>query len=187
MLFINISCGISIISVASPISQEMGGLTVLQAASLVGMMGLFNGFGRIFWASASDYIGRSYTFIIFFAFQICAYFLLTVSGSPLLFRIIILLIMTCYGGGFAALPAFISDLFGFKQLSTIHGYVLTAWGTAGLVGPTLITQVLKITGRYETTLYILSGAMLSPFVLLWQCLCRSKNCATPISLNHKGL
>ena len=67
--------------------------------------------------------------------------------------------MTCYGGGFAALPAFISDLFGFKQLSTIHGYVLTAWGTAGLVGPTLITQVLKITGRYETTLYILSGAM----------------------------
>ncbi|WP_428390168.1 L-lactate MFS transporter [Mucisphaera sp.] len=157
MLFINITCGIALIAVASPMAQEMASMSAGAAATMVGLMGLFNGIGRIGWASFSDYIGRPATYAAFFGLQLVAFLLLTRSPAPWQFQALVLLILTCYGGGFASVPAFLGDLFGTKQLSAIHGYTLTAWAVAGLAGPTLVTRVQEATGDYATTLYIFAG------------------------------
>jgi len=157
MLFINVTCGIAIISVASPLLQEVIGISALAAASAVGLMGIFNGAGRIVWASVSDYLTRPIVFIIFFVTQIIAFYLLTTVTSVLLFTILVYYIMTCYGGAFASIPAYIGDIFGTKELAAIHGYILTAWALAGLAGPIIIAYVKDSTGSYSGTLYVFVG------------------------------
>jgi len=154
MLFINITSGIAIIAVASPMAQELTGMTSLAAASMVGIMGLFNGLGRIGWASFSDKIGRPVTYILFFVIELLCFFFLPRATHPLVFQALVFLILTCYGGGFACVPAYIGDLFGTKQLAAIHGYILTAWAAAGYVGPTLVSWVRESTQSYEQTLII---------------------------------
>ncbi len=135
MLFINFTCGIAVISAASPMEQEIAKLTAYQAAAMVSLMGFFNGSGRIGWAALSDYVGRANTYSAFFVLQIAAFFLLPRTSDALRFQAFLYLIMTCYGGGFACIPAYIGDLFGTKHLATIHGAILTAWAAAGLAGP----------------------------------------------------
>ncbi|MFS0654100.1 OFA family MFS transporter [Bacillus sp. 179-C3.3 HS] len=157
MLFINITCGIAIISVASPLSQESVGFTAGAAATLVGILGAFNGLGRIGWASFSDYIGRPNTYTIFFSIQLIAFPLLPYIKDPLIFSIVMAVIYTCYGGGFASIPAYIGDLFGTKQLGAIHGYILTAWAAAGLAGPLFSSFIRDITGNYTQSLLVFSG------------------------------
>lgn len=154
MLFINITCGIGIISVASPLAQEVTGISAMQAAAVVGFMGLFNGVGRIAWASLSDIIGRPFTYATFFILQIIAFSLIVQVEGPLYFQIFLYLILSCYGGGFATVPAFLGDLFGTKQVGTIHGYLLTAWSAAGIVGPMLISTLHESTGSYGTSMQI---------------------------------
>ncbi|MBW8189601.1 OFA family MFS transporter [Neiella marina] len=160
MMFINISCGIGVIYSASPLAQESIGLSPAEAAAVVGLMSLFNGLGRIGWASFSDVLGRGQTYMTFFLIQIVAFLLLPNITSVLLFQIVLYTILTCYGGGFATLPAFIGDLFGTKELGAIHGYVLTAWAAAGLAGPQINAYLHTLTGSYETTLYIFGGAFI---------------------------
>ena len=157
MIFINVTCGIAIIGVASPLLQEVLGVTAIAAAAAVGLMGIFNGAGRFFWASLSDYLTRPVVYIIFFATQAVAFYLLPSVTEILVFSFILYFIMSCYGGGFASLPAYIGDVFGTKELGAIHGYVLTAWAAAGLVGPTIIAMVKDSTGSYAETLYVFSG------------------------------
>ncbi|QOY55915.1 OFA family MFS transporter [Candidatus Sulfurimonas marisnigri] len=157
MLFINVTCGIAIISVASPLLQEVIGISALAAASAVGLMGIFNGVGRIVWASISDYLTRPIVFILFFVTQIIAFSLLTTVTSILLFQILLFYIMMCYGGAFASIPAYIGDVFGTKELGAIHGYILTAWALAGLAGPIIIAYVKDSTGSYTGTLYVFVG------------------------------
>ncbi|WP_202079225.1 OFA family MFS transporter [Caldalkalibacillus salinus] len=157
MLFINVTCGIAIIAVASPMAQEVVGMSSLAAATMVGLMGFFNGAGRIFWASISDYIGRPNVYTVFFILQVIIFFVMPTIPSAILFSIVVYLIMTCYGGGFASIPAYIGDLFGTKQLGAIHGYILTAWAAAGLAGPSLVSYIYDTTGSYSTTLYIFAG------------------------------
>ena len=157
MLFINVTCGIAIISVASPLLQEVIGISALAAASAVGLMGIFNGAGRIVWASISDYLTRPVVFILFFVTQIIAFYMLTTVTSVLLFTILVYYIMTCYGGAFASVPAYIGDIFGTKELGAIHGYILTAWALAGLAGPIIIAYVKDTTGSYTGTLYVFVG------------------------------
>ena len=154
MLFINVTCGIAVISVASPMAQEVIGMTASQAAAMVGLIGLFNGGGRIVWAALSDYIGRANAYTAFFAIQIVAFFLLPKTSSALVFQGLLFLIMTCYGGGFSCIPAFIGDLFGTKQLAAIHGYTLTAWAAAGLAGPIFAAWLRQRTGNYSGTLSV---------------------------------
>lgn len=154
MLFINVTCGIAIISAASPLAQESIGLTPVAAAALVGVLGAFNGLGRIGWASVSDFIGRPNTYTVFFALQLIAFPLLPFVSDPLLFQILLAVIYTCYGGGFAAIPAFIGDMFGTKQLGAIHGYILTAWAAAGLAGPLFASWIRETTGSYSQSLTI---------------------------------
>lgn len=157
MLFLNVTCGIAVISIASPLSQEIAGLTPVAAAAMVGAMGLFNGLGRIGWASFSDVIGRPMTYTAFFGIQIVAFFLLPKTTNALAFQGLVFLILTCYGGGFSSIPAYIGDVFGTKNLSAIHGNILTAWAAAGLVGPQLAAYVRESTGSYTQTLYIFAG------------------------------
>ena len=157
MLFINVTCGIAIISVASPLLQESVGVSALVAASAVGLMGIFNGAGRLAWASVSDYLTRPIVFIIFFVSQIFAFYFLTTVSSILVFQLLLYYIMTCYGGAFASIPAYIGDIFGTKELGAIHGYILTAWALAGLAGPIIIAYVKETTGSYTDTLYVFVG------------------------------
>ncbi len=157
MMFINISCGIAIIAAASPMMQEKLGYTPMEAAAVVGLIGVFNGFGRILWSSLSDYLGRANTYIIFFAFQILAFYLLPKTSAELIFLVLLLSVITMYGGGFATLPAFLGDLFGTKQLGAIHGMILVAWALAGVVGPTLYDVVKSSTGSLSATLEVFAG------------------------------
>jgi OFA family oxalate/formate antiporter-like MFS transporter len=165
MLFINVTCGIAIISVASPMAQEIVGMSATAAATMVGIMGLFNGGGRIAWASFSDYIGRPNTYTAFFALQIVAFFVLPHTTAVALFQMLVLMIMTCYGGGFASIPAYIGDLFGTKQLGAIHGYILTAWAAAGLAGPIFTAKVRESTGSYQGTLSVFVAMFVISFVI----------------------
>lgn len=157
MMFINITCGIAVISVASPLAQEVTGMSAIAAGAIVGLIGVFNGIGRIGWATASDYLGRPNTYIIFFAFQIAAFWLLPTLSAVIIFQVVLYAIMTCYGGGFATLPAYIGDLFGTKQISAIHGYVLTAWAMAGVVGSSLASYLRELTGSYAAMMQVFAG------------------------------
>ncbi|MBY0121384.1 OFA family MFS transporter [Bacillus sp. S/N-304-OC-R1] len=157
MLFINVTCGIAIISAASPLAQESIGLNAVAAAALVGVLGAFNGLGRIGWASVSDFIGRPNTYTTFFLIQVIAFPLVTMTSNPLMFQILLAIIYTCYGGGFAAIPAYIGDLFGTKQLGAIHGYILTAWSAAGLAGPMFASWIRETTGSYSQSLMVFTG------------------------------
>lgn len=168
MMFINISCGIAILAVASPMAQEITGMTALAAATMVGTMGVFNGGGRLLWASFSDYIGRPNVYTTFFVIQIAAYLLIPFIENPILFQILLFAIISCYGGGFASLPAYIGDIFGTKQLGAIHGYLLTSWAMAGVAGPILLSLIYDTTNSYNLTMILFSVLFLIALLLsLW--------------------
>jgi OFA family oxalate/formate antiporter-like MFS transporter len=165
MLFINVTCGIALISVASPMAQEVAGVTALGAASMVGLMGLFNGLGRIGWASFSDIIGRPITFSLFFIIQIIAFIVLAQTTHAGIFQMMVYVILLCYGGGFATVPAYLGDMFGARELSAVHGNTLTAWAAAGLAGPMIVSRVREATGSYSGTLYFFSVLFAVAFVV----------------------
>jgi OFA family oxalate/formate antiporter-like MFS transporter len=152
LFFIQVTCGIAVISAASPMAQEIAGLNATQAAAMIGLMGLFNGLGRLGWSSFSDLIGRPATFMAFCVVQGAAFFALPLITQPLVFQATVFLIISCYGGGFATMPAYLSDLFGTKNLAVIYGYMLTAWSAAGIAGPMLTAFVRAHSGGFEGTL-----------------------------------
>ncbi len=165
MMFVNISAGIMLISVASPMAQEKVGMTTLAAASMVGIMGIFNGAGRIGWASLSDYMGRQNVYVVFFVLQLAAFIILPSVTTALLFQLLIYAILTMYGGGFASLPAFIGDLFGTKELGAIHGYLLTSWSMAGVAGPMIVAYIRERTNNYDATFYFFAVLLLIALII----------------------
>ncbi len=165
MMFINISCGIAIISAASPLMQEKLDYTPMEAAAVVGLIGVFNGLGRLLWSGLSDYLGRPNTYVLFFAFQILAFYFLPQIRTELIFLTILFTVITMYGGGFATLPAFLGDLFGTKQLGAIHGLVLASWALAGVAGPTIYDVVKQTTGSLDITLKVFSGLFVLAFII----------------------
>lgn len=183
MMFINISCGIAVIAAASPLMQTKLNYTPMQAAAVVGLIGVFNGFGRIIWSGLSDYVGRANTYIVFFLFQVLAFFFLPRTATELIFLVLLFTVITMYGGGFATLPAFLGDLFGTKQLGAIHGLILTAWALAGLAGPSIYDYVLRKTGSLETTLLVFSVMFV---VALIVSLLMKMNIASAIRKKNKG-
>ncbi|KRM96138.1 oxlT protein [Liquorilactobacillus aquaticus DSM 21051] len=152
MFFINITCGIGLVSAASPMAQSMTGMSVETAAVMVGIIGLFNGFGRLIWATLSDYIGRPATFSAIFILDIVMLSAMLIFKLPLLFVIALCLLMSCYGAGFSVIPAYLGDVFGTKELGAVHGYVLTAWAAAGIVGPLLLSLTHQLFHNYTLTL-----------------------------------
>ncbi|HHJ7549941.1 TPA: OFA family MFS transporter [Streptococcus pyogenes] len=154
ILFINITCGLGLISVVAPMAQDLTGMSPEMSAIVVGAMGIFNGFGRLVWASLSDYIGRRVTVILLFLVSIIITISLIFAHSSLIFMISIATLMTCYGAGFSLIPPYLSDLFGAKELATLHGYILTAWAIAALTGPMLLSITVEWTHNYLLTLCV---------------------------------
>ena len=165
MLFTNITCGIGLLSVASPMAQETAGMSPLAAAAMVGGIGLINGIGRLFWASVSDYLGRANTYIAFFILQSFAFFWLAKTSDSVAFQFLVYLIISCYGGGFSTVPAFLSDLFGAKELSAVHGKILTAWAAAGVVGPLFVAWVKDSTQSYHATSLFFAGCFILSLII----------------------
>jgi MFS family permease len=193
VLCMNVSAGIGVIGMASPMLQEVFGgrligvaaafkdLTPAQRAQVAtigagfaALLSLFNIGGRIFWSSLSDFIGRKRTYFIFFTLGILLYAFAPSAGrmgSVALFVGIFCLILTMYGGGFATIPAYIADLFGTKFVGAIHGRVLLAWSTAGILGPQLVNNIREYrlshgvppAEAYNTVMYILAGLLVIGF------------------------
>ena len=143
MLFLNVSAGMGLLSKLSPMAQDVyrvaqGISDPAQLAILGGGVlataSIFNGLGRLFWAAMSDKIGRKNVFLIMFATQAALYFYLPSVTSTLIFTIIACYLLSCLGGGFAVMPAFAADSFGPTYIGKVYGFVLTAWGAAGVLG-----------------------------------------------------
>ncbi|MGN1271805.1 MAG: OFA family MFS transporter [Lactobacillus sp.] len=154
MFFINITTGIALVSAASPMAQSMTNMTANTAAIMVGILGLFNGFGRLIWATLSDYIGRPRTYSAIFILDIVMLITLILCKVPVIFALALCLLLSCYGAGFSVIPAYLGDVFGTRELGAIHGYVLTAWAAAGMVGPILLSYTHQILHNYFVTLVV---------------------------------
>ena len=193
VLCLNVTAGIGVISMASPMLQDVFGakllgvdtvasLTAAQraaivaaAAGLVGLISLFNALGRIFWASLSDKIGRKNMYYTIFILGIILYCLLPTWGHlglPTLFVLSVCIILSMYGGGFATVPAYLADIFGPQMVGAIHGRLITAWSVAGVVGPALIAGLRQFEIDhgvahnlvYDITLYIMAALLFGGLV-----------------------
>ena len=190
VLCLNVTAGIGIIGMASPMLQEVFGghligvdagfsdLTPEQktqiaaiGAGFAGLLSLFNIAGRFFWASMSDKLGRKNTYFVFFILGMALYASVPTwaqSGSLVLFVLSVGIILSMYGGGFATVPAYLADMFGTKMVGAIHGRLLTAWSVAGIFGPTLVGYVrdyqlehgVPRAQVYNITMYVLTGLLL---------------------------
>jgi MFS family permease len=118
-----------------------GQVSASAAAGFIGLLSLFNIAGRIFWASLSDRIGRKPTYAVFFGLGMLLYAAVPMAAGVVVFVAIVCVIMSMYGGGFATIPAYLSDQFGVTHVSAIHGRLLTAWSTAGILGPVLVNYI----------------------------------------------
>ena len=195
VLCLNVSAGIGVIGMASPMLQEIFagkliGLPNLSfsqlsadqktliagiAAGFAGLLSLFNIGGRFFWASLSDYIGRKKTYYCFFLLGIALYALaptFAAIGSKALFVLAFGIILSMYGGGFATVPAYLADMFGTQFVGAIHGRLLTAWSTAGIIGPVVVNYIREFQlaagvsrdHLYDTTMYILCAMLIGGLI-----------------------
>ncbi|MHB0875025.1 MAG: L-lactate MFS transporter [Anaerolineae bacterium] len=165
LLFINVTAGIALISNLSPLAQSQVGLTAVVAGTLVFVTSLFNGFGRIFWATLSDRVGRKNVFLLILGTQVPLFILLPSISSAVPFGIVCCYILLCYGGGFGTMPAFAADTFGTRCMGDIYGKILLAWGLAGVVGPMLMEQIQAQSGSFAAALYVAAGLLAVGFVL----------------------
>ena len=170
VLLTNVSAGIGVLSVASPMLQALFAATPAVAAGFVGLLSVFNIAGRLAWASVSDRLGRRATYCVFFALGILLYAAAPWSahiGNKALFVGLCCVILSMYGGGFATLPAYLADLFGTQFVGAIHGRLLTAWSTAGVLGPVLVSYIsaravqsgVAKAHAYDWTLYVMAGLL----------------------------
>ena len=159
IFFVNITCGIGLLAVASPMAQQIVGMDAAGAAAMVGIIGLLNGAGRIIWSTISDYLGRGLTYMLFFLIELLAFWSLAGTQDAFIFQSLVFLIISCYGGGFSCMPAYLSDIFGTRELSAIHGRILTAWGLAGVVGPTIVSFFWEQTHSYTYTMFFFAAAL----------------------------
>lgn len=179
VLCMNVTAGIGILEQAAPMIQDLfkGTVSPIAAAGFVGVLSLFNMGGRFFWASTSDYIGRKPTYMIFFILGAILYAVLPLTGtghlnSVALFVLVSGILLSMYGGGFSTIPAYLKDLFGAYHVSAIHGRLLTAWSTAGIVGPLIVNGILDhYVARhipkqeaYPVILYIMAGLLIVGFL-----------------------
>ena len=165
MLFVNVSAGIMIISQASPMAQQLSGLTPLSAAGVVGVIAIFNGLGRVFWAAVSDYIGRERVFAVLFTLQMLVFLALPNLHTALRFTIAVALVGFSYGGGFGTMPALTADMFGARNIGGIYGIILLAWGIGAVPSPLLIAYVRERTGQYTGAVYAIAAIMLVSIAL----------------------
>jgi len=194
ILMLNVSAGIGVIGMASPMLQEIFGGKLIGlglrfdelskeqlgqiaaiAAGFTGLLSLFNIAGRFIWASFSDYIGRKTTYFVFFTLGFILYASAPWAGhagNMALFVGFFCIILTMYGGGFATIPAYLADMFGTQMVGAIHGRLLTAWSTAGVLGPVIVNYIndyqihhgVPKSAAYDTTMYILAALLVGGFI-----------------------
>lgn len=177
MLCVNVTAGIGVLGQASAMIQEMfpGRITVGAASGFVGLLSLANMGGRFVWSSLSDYIGRRATYATFFALGAGLYSSIPSigrTGNVPLFVLGYVVILSMYGGGFATIPAYLRDMFGTMQVGAIHGRLLTAWSTAGVLGPVLVnyTREYRIANgvpkaqAYGGTMYVMAALLVAGFL-----------------------
>ena len=165
LLFLNTSAGISIISQESPLFQELGRVSAVAAASMVGVASIGNALGRVFWAWASDSITRRATFAVMFLAQVVLFWALPTINTPGVLTLVAFIVLMCYGGGFGTMPAFAADYFGSRNVGPIYGLMLTAWGFASAFGPLLIAYMRQADGAYGGALHVIAGVMAASVVL----------------------
>ena len=165
LLFLNTTAGIAVISQAAPMFQEITGISAARAASIVGIISIANGAGRLLWAWLSDLVGRRPVFLAMFLLQAVIFWLLPSAHSLTLFAALTGGVLLCYGGGFGTMPAFAADYFGAEHVGSIYGLMLTAWGMAGVLGPTLIATLRERSGGYDSAMRLIAGLMLVSAVI----------------------
>ena len=164
MLFLNVSAGLGLLSQLSPMAQDLIGKTqgitdpkvlAIAGGSILAYASIFNGLGRLFWASMSDFIGRKNVFITMFITQAMLYVYLPQVSAVFLFTVVACYLLACYGGGFATMPAFAADSFGPGYIGKVYGIMLTAWGCAGVFGP----LVFSMPAIKPIALYVAAGIL----------------------------
>lgn len=174
VLFTNVTAGIGILENAKPMIEDLfPAVSAAAAAGFVGLLSLANMGGRIGWSSASDFIGRKRVYMIFLGVGAIAYTLVATVGpkSMLLFVLLVVLILTFYGGGFATIPAYLKDVFGEFEVGAIHGRLLTAWSAAGIAGPLIVNGLLDFleakgyvgADLYRPSMLVMVGVLLIGF------------------------
>jgi OFA family oxalate/formate antiporter-like MFS transporter len=148
ILFLNTMCGIAFVSQASDAAQEVALVSATTAATFVGVMGLFNGAGRIVWAAASDHIGRMPAFLGMLGLQAACFLLMPHLRVFAAFAVLGALIYLAYGGGFGTMPATAADYFGTPNAGAIYGAMIVAWSAGGGVGPRLAARLYESSGGY---------------------------------------
>jgi MFS transporter, OFA family, oxalate/formate antiporter len=165
MLSLNTSAGIMIVSQASPLAQQQLGITAGAAAAIVGIIGIFNGGGRIVWAWISDKIGRAQAYFLIFAVQIPLFFYLPTVHDVVIFTIVVCAIELCYGGGFGVMPSFTADFFGSKYVGGIYGFILLGWGFAAIPSPLLMAYIHERTGEYSQAIIVLGVVLIFALII----------------------
>ncbi|MET0692673.1 MAG: MFS transporter, partial [Propionibacteriaceae bacterium] len=168
ILTLNVIAGISLISQAAASATDIAGYSAAGAATLVGVMGLFNGGGRIIWAAVSDKIGRMPTFATLLGLSGVSLLLLPHAGNAVLFFILVALVYVCYGGAFGTMPSTAGDFFGVKNAGGIYGLMLIGWSLGGVIGPVIASALIgadkNYTAAYTTIGIIALAAVVLTFV-----------------------
>lgn len=145
--------------------QEIGKVSAVVAAGMVGVASIGNAVGRVFWAWTSDTITRRWAFVTMFLLQVGLFWILPSTASVAALTVLSFIILMCYGGGFGTMPAFTADYFGSKNVGPIYGLMLTAWGSASAFGPLLIGYMRQSSGSYTSGLHVIACIMLASMAL----------------------
>lgn len=159
LMSINTIAGLSIVSQAAPIFQEMGTASAAVAAGLVGVISIGNGLGRIFWAWVSDLTTRKTAFLLMYVIEAIIYWSYHNRSSTVGLGIATFVVVMCYGGGYGITPAFAADYFGPKHVGSVFGSMMLPWAFAAAVGPSLFAHLRQETGSYAKGLYLIAGMM----------------------------
>jgi OFA family oxalate/formate antiporter-like MFS transporter len=159
ILTLNVTCGIGFISQASDAAQGVAGVSAGTAATMVGVLGLFNGGGRIFWAWLSDRTGRMIAFLGMLALQLVCFAILPWASAFALFAVLAALIYLAYGGGFGTMPATAADYFGTPNAGAIYGAMIVAWSIGGVVGPLLTAALYDADNQSYTLPFLVLAAI----------------------------
>jgi MFS family permease len=165
MLFLNVTAGILFISNAVPIMRELTGVSPAAALAIYGFIALFNGLGRFFWGAVSDRIGRNWAYLLIYGTQVVIFFVVGGIHSIGVVTVLFAIVLLDYGGGFGTMPSFTADYFGTKSMGVNYGWILTAWGVGGIVGPIFVAVVKDRTGSFTGALPIIAVMLLASMIL----------------------
>jgi OFA family oxalate/formate antiporter-like MFS transporter len=165
LMSINTMAGLSIVSQAAPIFQEMGKASAATAAGLVGIISIGNGAGRIFWAWVSDLTTRKTAFFLMYLVEAMLFWIYHTIDSLSVLAIVTFVLVMCYGGAYGITPAFAADYFGPRDVGSIFGLMLLPWAFAASFGPLLFAYLRQIEGNYTQALYLIAGLMTVALIL----------------------